>query len=173
MSNTDDDLAQAKSLLAQLRRGRVVSLQRVRRLTDIIERLRARTSPRLNAQGFLATIESEMLLLAREFEARLLDRVQVICRDHPAVDVGELTSIVARDREFRRLNREVRWHRAVYLKEEVPEVHVNAHIRDGRPVREHWRLVGYEHLVDTDVEGREPRVRDVLACLIVQGHRRE
>ena len=163
----DDDLAQAEALLAHVQRGKVVSLRRVRRVTNIVRRLRSDDA----AQSLLASLASELLDSVRWWEGRLIDRVEKVCQEHPATDVPDLAGVVAKDREFQRLNREIRWQRAVYLKEDMPEVHVRAHIRDGGEVREHWRLVGYGHLADIDVEERLLKVRTVLNYLITGKHR--
>jgi len=163
-----DDLAQAEALLRQLRRGTVVSLRRVRRVDDIVRRLRSDDA----AQSLLAALASELLESVRWWEGRLIDRVEKVCQEHPATDVPDLAGVVAKDREFQRLNREIRWQRVVYLKEDMPEVHVRAHVLDGRKVREHWRLVGYGHLADIDVQGHDPRVQAVVRCLVAGDHRR-
>jgi hypothetical protein len=167
MSKTDD-LARAEALLAQVRRSKTVSLRRVRRVADIVRRLRSNDA----VHSLLAALSSELLESVQWWEGRLVDRVERVCLEHPIADVSELASIVARDREFRRLNRLLRWNRAVYLREELPEVHVRAHVREGRKVREHWRLVGYGHLTDVDLIGRDPRVQAAVRSLVSGTHRR-
>lgn len=164
----DDDLAQAEALLAHVQRGKVVSSRRARRVTDIVRRLRSDDA----AQSLLASLASELLDSVRWWEGRLIDRVEKVCQEHPATDVPDLAGVVAKDHEFQRLNREIRWQRAVYLKEDMPEVHVRAHIRDGGEVREHWRLVGYGHLADIDLDGRDLRVQAVVRWLVAGDHRR-
>jgi hypothetical protein len=163
-----DDLARAEALLAQLQGGKVVSLGRVRRVADIVRRLRSDDA----AQGLLASLASELLESVCWWERRLIDHVERVCLEHPSIGGSELASLVAKDREFQRLNRLLRWNRAVYLREDLPEVHVRDHIREGRRVRAHSRLVGYGHLVDIDVPDRGPRVRMVVRYLTRRSHRR-
>ena len=66
-----DDLARAKDLLTQLRNGHVVSLQRVRFVTDIVRRLRSDDA----LQSLLAALASELLESVRWWEGRLIDRM--------------------------------------------------------------------------------------------------
>ena len=162
-----DDLAQAEATLARIQRGKVVSLGHFRRSADIVRRLESDDA----AQGLLASLAHELLESVRWWENRLIDHVERVCLEHPFTDGADLASFVAKDWEFRRLNRLLRWNRAVYLRDDLPEVHVREHIREGRKVRAHSRLVGYGHLVDIDVHDRGPRVRTVVRHLTAGAHR--
>lgn len=144
-----------------------MSLDRVRRGSDIAERIRS-DDGLLGLQG---AIRLALLECVRWFEGRLADTVEQMCLEHVDTPLSALAAIVGRDPDFRRLNREIRWQRAVNLKEDIPEVRVRAHVRDGRQVREHWRLVGMGHLADIDVGDRPLRVQAVVRHLARQRSR--
>lgn len=163
----DDRRERLERLVAAIRRNPVVPLPTYRRLHDLARQLEA---PR-EAERFLGSLGVELREEITWWEGRLLDAVEKVVDRHPGTPFAALVRAVGRDPDFRRLNRQIRWFRAVYLHEEVPEVFVRAHVRDGRRVRAHERLVGCQHLASVDVGGRPEVVARVIVALVARGAR--
>ena len=170
MANSGDRAA-IQVRLEALRREPVVSLAQVRRLLHALDS----THPghQLSALVHAAIAESQV-----STAAWLLDHVErVLGRADPA-PVQELARLVARDEDFRRINRFVRTSHARFgaltgSGEEIPYVEVGPHERQRRPVRGYSRYVGYEHLrVLPGLTDRAEVVQQVIRCLIDGRHRR-
>ncbi len=151
-------------IVTAIRRNPVVPLTTWRQLRSLADQLDADGE----AERVLASLSVELHDSVRWWEDRLLDAADQVCDTHRGAKLAELVRAVGRNPDFRRLNRQIRWHRAVYLKQDLPDVHVRAHVRAGRTVREHSRLVGFGHLLAMDMAGRSDVVVQVIHALVAR-----
>ena len=86
---------------------------------------------------------------------------------HMALLLGtdQLATVVQRYSAFRRWSQKLRRCYAKFA--EVPCVEVAAHVRGGRPVRAHWRYLGFAHLRAIELRAGHPAtglLQSIVAC---------
>ncbi len=167
---TEADIERVERFLQDIAQDKLVPLATVARARGLLGRLRDPTP----AQALLAAAELMLEESAQGLEAQVLRRVAAVCAGHPRDSVEEIARRAARDRDFMRFNNHLRRIRAaefpvrIWLVRRVP---VRPHLRQGRWVGYHERLIGYGHLILARLAGYPDPVPAVIACLVDGRHR--
>ena len=153
--------------MEQLRARPVVSLRRYRQLRDRLARVRANELLR-KLKAELSWSAAWMYRLHGDALIAWIDKCARGRRVHERRSTASLARWVARQSYFRRTSQKIRkWYANVA---EVPFTEVSAHLRDGRPVERHLRLLGSDHLVY--LAAADTVAGDVLRQIISGSHRR-
>jgi hypothetical protein len=167
MSEHDEASRDIRLEMEQLSARPVVSLRRYRDLRDGLARAKA--------DELLRDLKTELNWSAswmyRYHGDALITWIESCARRRRVPERRSTASLarwVARQSYFRRTSQKIRkWYAYVV---EVPFTEVSAHIRDGRPVGRHFRLLGAGHLVP--LAAADTVAGDVLRQIISGAHRK-
>lgn len=155
-----DDL---RRTLHQAKASRVVSLEQVRELEALLNKERSRAAVE-RGQDIVAALSQSLYLF---HGARLLEWISSTCAERGAgkrTTPEEIARTMLEWPAFRRLSRIVRHHYAGFT--DVSTAEVRSHLRLGRKVHGHFRLLGDEHLRDLPVDRWSPIVGKVIRAML-------
>ena len=158
------DPAELQRLIEALRTGRVVPLAAVQRAGEAARGMREDHGSR----RLLAKLNALVFLEMQEEGEELLDVIEAVIASHKGARLRQLACLAARHDDFRLHSRSLR--RWAWTIMELPTVSVQAHTRQGRPVRAHGRVVGFAHLAGIVTSGRDPLVGEVLRIIVAAKH---
>ena len=164
--NEPECVAELELLISSMAREAIVDLEEVRKLRQRLDVVRLdKKWDELSA--WLKELERENGEALYQLGGTLLLEWIVKAIGHCSAD-GEPDAALVTDWLVQRghtwkLSRQLRrFYSYVY---EVPVVHVSAHVREGRPVRAHSRLIGNDHLRALSTVGWKPIVDGVVRFL--------
>lgn len=151
-----------------LRSQKVVSL---RRYSEIhAELMRAQMDHLLVELRALRIAVSQDAYLAQG--RQLTDQIEEWCREYRVPDhrspLWMARWLTARSWFWRESQKLRKWYAEF---NDVSEVEVSAHVRHGRRVREHVRLLGYQHLLELQLGEHTVVVSEILRLIATGAHR--
>lgn len=152
-----------RRLLAEVKASRIVPLDRVRELEALLSKERSRADVE-RSRNVVAALSKDLFLF---HGARLLDWIATECQEPGGGQPQREEQIASKMMErpaFRRMSQVIRRHYAGFT--DVKIALVQPHVRKGRKVRGHRRLLGTEHLRDLPVDRYLPIVGRVVRTLI-------
>ena len=162
-----DDVTHLESQLAATRAKHIVPLQRYADLQAALGRAQA--------AALITSLTDELAQLSEELfdlqSSMLINWVSRLCEEFGVPEkhsVAWMRDWLVERPAFWRMSSRVRHYYAEFA--EVPYAEVLGHVRDGRKVRKHVRLLGYEHLLA--MKGCESVVAEVFRVVVERARRR-